>query len=160
MADSKCAAQFVAWMVTSGIEIGCREEQLATPRSGAVWDCRRITMVDMRTKTRRALRESGVKLESMTPISLRIPAELWARCDWEAKAQGLDRAEFVRSVLTRATRDTQPPKSIESREIQAPDTDWAEWRRVAERLNGTVDELVIKSVNHVIQQINAKESEE
>jgi hypothetical protein len=117
-------------------------------------------MVAMRTKTRRALRESGVKFESMTPISLRVPAELWARCDWEAKAQGLDRAEFVRSVLTRATRDTQPPKSVESREIQATDVEWAEWRRIAARLNATVDDFVAKAVNHIVGQINARETEE
>jgi hypothetical protein len=114
----------------------------------------------MRTRTRRALRESGFKLDSMTPISLRVPAELWAKCGFEAKAQGLDRAEFVRSVLYRATRDTQPPKTSESCEIQAPAETWAEWRKMAERVNRPVDVFVTAVMNRFINQVKEGEADE
>ena len=118
-------------------------------------------MATMPKATRRELRKKGFKLESMTPVSLRFPAELWKRAGWEAQSQGLDRAEFVRSVLTRATRDTKPPKSQESRTVDVSPETWARWCAVATGIFAVpIDVFIAKVVEHHVRKAEREQPNE
>jgi hypothetical protein len=99
----------------------------------------------------------------MTPIALRVPTELWARVGWEAAAQGMDRAEWVRCLLYRATKDTRPPVEPDFRQIQAPAAEWREWERVAGRYNLSVEAFVSRVLNNQVRrsdQLAASEGEQ
>src|SRR3954466_15511342 len=104
----------------------------------------------MRANHSHVLRQSRRQNQRLTPVSLRVPAELWRKCEWAAAAVGLDRTAFVRNTLTHAARDAQPPADAKSRMILATSEEWEAWEEMARDHNTTVDYLIRRSLNRLV----------
>lgn len=110
----------------------------------------------MRATSRSALRKKGFKLEALTPVSLRLPAEIWEKCGWAADAVGLTRTEFVRNTLARATQGAEPPATAKSRMILASAEEWKAWQIIADHCDVPLNELMRRSVNRLIPVVRAQ----
>jgi hypothetical protein len=95
------------------------------------------------------LRLASRKATPLKPISLRIPAHLWKKCELAGAAIGLDRSTFVRNTLEHATRNAQPPVDAKSREILASEEEWSAWLAAAKRLDRPLPELMPELMNRL-----------
>src|SRR3954447_8585127 len=104
----------------------------------------------MRRTQRSVLRKQGFKLPPLTPVSLRLPTELWEKCGWAAEVVGLSRTEFVRNTLANATKATQRPENAKSRMILASAAEWRNWHAIARYCNVPLDEMIRKAMNRLL----------
>jgi len=104
----------------------------------------------MLSTRRSVLRKKGFKLTPLTPVSLRLPAELWEKCGWVAEAVGATRTEFVRNTLHNATKCAQPPANAKSRMILAPTKQWDSWEKIAQHYGVPLNELICRAVNRLV----------
>lgn len=110
----------------------------------------------MRIKDNDVLRRPNGEKCTLVPVSIRVPAKLWEKCGWAAAAVGLDRTTFVRNALTHVAREAKPPANAKSREILASDEEWAAWDQLAKDYDTTIDYLVRRSLNRVVDIAKSK----
>lgn len=90
-----------------------------------------------------------VKRGNLVSYHLRLSPAIMEKIGWIAENQGTTTSEIVRGVLRHAARDAKPPVRLETNDIKASETEWRDWREVAETLGVSVDALLRKVMNKV-----------
>jgi uncharacterized protein (DUF1778 family) len=95
------------------------------------------------------------KATRLQPISIRMPADLWQKCEWAASAVGLDRTTFVRNALASVAKDAKPPANAKYREVLASDEEWRAWHAIADHFEVPLNELMRKTLKRLVVRAKA-----
>ena len=89
----------------------------------------------------------------MKSYEIRVPPDVLQRLDWISAAQGTERAETIRKILSDGSKDARPPERINERVIAASETQWAAWRDAAAQLGMSLDDLITSTMDGIVRKV-------